>query len=380
MKHRPTWCEIDLDRLVYNFKQIQKRVGPEVEVMPVVKADAYGHGSVECAKTLVEAGAKRFAVAVTDEAIQLRKNGLNLPILVFGYNPEEYIEDLLEWDLIPTVYSVDFAEKLSRKTDRDLKIHIKLDTGMGRLGFRGREESVQAISKIAALPHIRIEGIYSHFAIADEKNKEYSYKQLNEFNEVVRFLEISGIHIPFKHMANSAGIIDLKESHFNMVRPGVMLYGMYPSPEVNKTNVDIKPVKTFKTRIAHIKSIEEGDSVSYGRRFIACGKRLVATLPVGYADGYSRLLTNKNSVIIKGQKYLGIGTVCMDQCMVDITGSTGLEVGDEVILFGDDLPIEEISGLMGTINYEVSCMVKERVPKLFVREGKKTGIGAALID
>lgn len=368
MEYRPTWCEINLDNLIENYRNIQRHVGKDVTVMPIVKADSYGHGAVECARALYEEGSKCFGVAVDDEGIQLRKNGIEAPILIMGYTPKDHIDKIIKWGLTPTVYQVDFARELSKRASKAVKIHVKLDTGMGRLGFR-KEESISAIMEIAGMKNIEIEGIFSHFAVSDQRDKTYSYRQLRIFEETILDLEKMGLNIPIKHMANSGGIIDIKESHYDMVRPGIMLYGLMPSEEVGRDSVKLKPVKAFFTRIAHIKYIYPGESVSYGRTYIAKKKMLVATLPVGYADGYSRLLSNKAQVVIKGKRYPVIGTVCMDQIIVDITGSKDLAVGDKVVLYGEGLPIEEIAEHMGTINYEISCMTKERVPKVYIKEG-----------
>ncbi|SHE43434.1 alanine racemase [Alkalibacter saccharofermentans] len=379
MEYRPTWCEINLDNLIENYNNIQKHVGESVAVMPVVKADSYGHGAVECARALCENGAKMLGVAFDDEGIQLRKSGIDVPILIMGYTPIDHLAKILKWGLIPTVYQVDFAKKLSIRAEKKVKIHIKLDTGMGRLGFR-QEESVSSIMEISQMKNIEIEGIFSHFAVSDEKDKRYSYSQMKIFDETVTELEKRGLRIPLKHMANSGGIIDLKDSHYDMVRPGITLYGMYPSDEVDCEAMTVKPVKEFYTRISHIKHINAGDSVSYGRRYVADSGRLIATLPVGYADGYSRLLTNKAQVKIGEHRYPIIGTVCMDQIIIDITGSKGIKVGDKVLLYGKGLPIEEIATHMGTINYEISCMTKERVPKVYIKNGLPFKVISTIVE
>ncbi|MFZ7134611.1 MAG: alanine racemase [Eubacteriales bacterium] len=367
---RSTWCEINLDNLIYNYKSIKHLVGRDIEIIPVIKANAYGHGAIMCGKTLLDAGANRFAVAIIEEGIQLRKAGITCSILILGYVPPEAISQLIQWNLTPTVYTEEFAQQLSLQLTQGFPVHIKLDTGMGRLGFKGIEESIAAIKKIHGLKNIVIEGIYSHFAVADERDKSYSQYQISQFQEVVLQLEKSHIHIPLKHMANSAGIIDLPESYYNSVRPGIMLYGLYPSEHIKKVNIDLRPVKTFKTTISNIKMMSKGESVSYGRKYIASDPIKVAVLSVGYADGYSRLLSNKGQVLIQGIKTNIIGTVCMDQCMIDITHHPHAQIGDEVILYGEGLPIEEVAEKIGTINYEVSCMTKERVSTLYFLEEK----------
>jgi len=377
---RPTWCEINLDNLTDNYNAIKKRVGDQVELMPVIKADAYGHGAIECAKMLLSIGASRFAVARVDEAIQLRKAGISCSILILGYISLEDIDILIEWDLTPTIYTVEFAEEISKKTHRKVKVHIKLDTGMGRLGFKGIKESISAVERIYALYNIDIEGIYSHFAVSDEKNKEYSYGQIKLFEEIIAKLKTMGIEIYLKHFSNSAGIIDLPNSFYNCVRPGIMLYGLYPSENVLKQNIELKPVKSFKTRVSNIKSLSKGQSVSYGRKFIAKDERTIAVLAVGYGDGYSRCLSNKGEVFIKGQRAKIIGTVCMDQCMIDISHISGVKIGDEVLLYGIELPIEEIAEKIGTINYEITCMITMRVPKLYYWKNNLIKLDNFLID
>lgn len=378
--HRSTWCEINLDNLNYNFNEIKKTVGEDIELIPVIKADAYGHGAVECAKALISFGAKRFAVAIVDEGIQLRKAGVTCPILVLGYISEQSIDKLFKWELTPTVYSKIFAKKLSEDANRKIKIHIKLDTGMGRLGFRGISDSIKVIEEIYHLNNVEIEGIYSHFAIADEIDKSFSYKQIEIFNEVIQELKERNINIRLKHLSNSAAIIDLPESYCNCVRPGIMLYGLYPSNEVNKLNINLKPVKTFKTTVANLKVINKGDSVSYGRKYIAQDRCVIATLPVGYADGYSRLLSNKCEVLIKDKRAKIVGRICMDQCMADVTHINNVKVGDEVIIYGKGLAIEEIADKIDTINYEITCMTKERVPKLYFLQKKLIKVDNYLTD
>lgn len=355
-------------------------MGKQVELMPVIKADAYGHGAIQCAKTLLSIGASRFAVARVDEAIQLRNAAITCPILILGYISPEDIYILIERNLTPTVYNVEFAKELSKKADRIINVHVKLDTGMGRLGFKGMKESVSAVEEIYGLDNINIEGIYSHFAVSDEKDKSYSYDQIKLFEEIIAQLKTKDIEIQIKHLSNSAGIIDLASSFYNCVRPGIMLYGLYPSECVQKQNIELKPVKSFKTCVSNIKSISKGQSVSYGRKFIAKDDRTIATLAVGYADGYSRRLSNQGEVFIKGQKAKIVGNVCMDQCMVDITHIPGVKIGDEVLLYGAELPIEEIAQKIGTINYEITCMTTIRVPKLYYWKNNLIKLDNFLID
>lgn len=369
MECRPTYHEIDLDRLKRNFINIQNHVGSSVILMPTVKADAYGHGAVKCAHTLVEAGASRLAVAMVDEAVELRKSGIHVPILVLGFTADHEIPRIFDYQVTPTVYQVDFARKLNAMAKKPLPIHLKIDTGMGRLGFRPEDE-LDRIMEVLSMENLTVEGVFSHFATSDETDKSFSMLQLERFLNIVDTLESRGLHKVIRHMANSAAILDLPQSHMDMVRPGILLYGMYPSEDVNRDAVEVLPVKRFVTHVSHVKTIGPGESVSYGRKFTAHRNTRVATLPVGYADGYSRLLSNKGSVLIHGKRHPVIGTVCMDQTMVDVTGADEICVGDEVTLYGDDPPIEEVAQKMGTISYEVTCMTTIRVPKVYIREGK----------
>lgn len=375
-----TWCEINLSNLEYNYLGIKSLVGGKTEIMPVIKADAYGHGAIECGKVLQELGAKTMAVATIEEGMQLRKAGITTDILVFGYIPLNAMELITKWDITPTVYTFNFAQKLSQINDRLVKVHVKIDTGMGRLGFKGMENIIENIRRIYLLNNIFIEGIYSHFASADIIDKSYSIKQIREFQTIIQGLMDMNINIPIRHMANSAGIIDLPQSYYNYVRPGIMLYGMYPSPQVNESNIEIRPVKTLKTVVSNLKVIKKGDSVSYNRTYIALSDIKVATLSVGYADGYSRSLSNRGEVLIHGVRANIIGRICMDQCMADVTYIDNVKIGDEVILYGEGLPIEELAHKIGTINYEISCMTKERVAKLYFLEEKLIKMDNYLLD
>ncbi|MEG0377544.1 MAG: alanine racemase [Eubacterium sp.] len=372
--HRPTFAEIKLENLLYNLGEIRKAVGPGAQIMGVVKADAYGHG-VEVAELLQDEGVPYLAVAFLDEAIALRQKGIDRAnIFILGYSDKATIPDLVEWDIIPSVYQYDFAEALSEYCIENgcvHPIHVKVDTGMGRIGF-GHEEAVDQIEAISKLRGIRLEGIFTHFAAADQADKAFTHIQLARFAGVVKTLEDRGVNIPVKHVENSAAIIDFDKTIFNMVRPGIILYGHYPSNEVKKDKLKLKPVMSFKTKIVHIKTIHAGDSVSYGRLFTAEEDRVIATLPVGYADGYTRMLSGKGAeVYIKGKRAPVIGNICMDQCMVDITDLDDVSLYDEVELFGENIPVEELSDKLGTISYELLCMVNKRVPRIFDFLGEK---------
>lgn len=377
-KHlRPVWAEINLDTLASNMRQI-KSCSKSKEIIAVVKADAYGHGALDIAPVLLENGATSLAVAVVNEGVELRRGGIECPIMVLGFTPPSLIDNLLKYDIQQTVFSYNYAKELStiaKRKHKKAKIHIAVDTGMGRIGFMPSEESIKEVIEISKLPNIEIEGLFSHFSTADEKDKEYSNYQLNSFNNFYEGLKNQGVNIKIRHIANSAAITEMPETHFEAVRPGIILYGYYPSEEVDKSRIKLKPVMELKTNIVHIKSIPSGYYISYGRRFQASRDSIIATLPVGYADGYTRLLNNKAKVIINGQLAPVVGSICMDQCMVDVTDiEGGVKVGDEVILIGEKdgvkLNADHIAKMLGTINYEVVCMITKRVPRVYIKDGE----------
>ena len=370
-----TWAEINLDALKENAQNIRKRTEKNAMVMGVVKADAYGHGAVEVSKCLLENGIDRLAVADLDEAIELRTAGITAEILILGATAAEECEELVEYDITATGFSYEFARALSEaavKKGKTAKLHIKIDTGMSRIGYvAGENDEVltDEIIKISKLSNIFVEGIFSHFATSDEADSGFTKKQFAEFMAVCSLLEEKGLKIPIRHIANSAAIMSYPETHLEMVRAGVILYGLYPSDEVDKNAVKLRPVMTLKSRITHIKEIEER-SVSYGRTYIAHGQKRVATVPLGYADGYTRLLTGKAKMIAKDKTAEVIGRICMDQCMIDVTNVHNINVGDEVIIFGEgDVKAETLANALGTINYEIVCMVARRIPRIYLVEG-----------
>lgn len=373
---RPVWAEIDLDKLAHNMREI-RRVSKSKDIIAVIKADGYGHGALDIAPTLLENGATRIAVAVLSEAIELRRGGIEQSIMILGFTPPSLIDMLIRYDIEQTVYSYELAKEISLMAQRKNKIariHIALDTGMGRIGFLPNDESVDEVYKISKLPNIIIEGLFSHFSSADEENKEYTTYQFNNYNKFYEKLVQKGVKINVRHVANSAAIIDFPESHLEAVRPGIILYGYYPSNEVDKSNIALKPVMSLKTNVVHIKTLPAGEYISYGRKFKTNRESVIATLPVGYADGYTRLLYNKAKVIINGSFAPVIGRICMDQCMVDVTDIGNVNVGDEVTLMGEqgDLKFtaDNIAELIGTINYEVTCMISKRVPRVYMKAGK----------
>lgn len=373
---RPVWAEIDLDKLAHNMREI-RRVSQSKDIIAVIKADGYGHGALDIAPTLLQNGANRIAVAVLSEAVELRRGGIESSIMVLGFTPPSLIDMLLRYDIEQTVFSYEFAKEISsvaQKKNKIAKIHIALDTGMGRIGFLPNEESVEEVYKISKLPNMIIEGLFSHFSSADEKNKEYTMRQFERFNDFYEKLLEKNIKINIRHVANSAAIIDFPECHFEAVRPGIILYGYYPSSEVIKEKIDLKPIMSLKTNIVHIKTLSAGEYISYGRKFKTNRESIIATLPVGYADGYTRLLYNKAKVIINGKMAPVIGRICMDQCMVDVTELKDVKLGDEVILMGEQGDIkftaDSIAELLETISYEITCMISKRVPRVYIKAGK----------
>jgi len=371
-----TWAEINTDALTANIKNIRKITNKNAMVMAVVKADAYGHGAVETAKILLKNGADRLAVADLDEAIELRKSGITADILILGASFDEDCGLLVKYDITPAVFSYDFAKKLSEeavKQQKQAKLHIKIDTGMSRIGFVSGvsdEDVCNEILKISKLPNLFTEGIFSHFATSDEKDDSYTKKQFSEFLSICNQLKDKGLTIPIRHIANSAAIMMYPETHLDMVRAGIILYGFYPSDEVDKEKLKLKRVMIVKSRITLIKEIKNR-SVSYGQTYIAHDITKVATIPVGYADGYTRLLNNKAKIIANGKAVNVIGRICMDQCMIDVTNVHNINTGDEVIIFGEDIvTADDIAASLGTINYEIVCMVSRRIPRIYISDGK----------
>lgn len=373
---RPVWAEINLDNLAHNIREVKRVVKPGTMITAVIKADGYGHGAVQIGKTLLENGAERFAVATLSEAIQLRKSYKNIPILILGYTPNESADLVVKHNIIQTIYTYDQAVAYSKKAkelDGEVKVHIKIDTGMSRLGMKVNEETIETIKEINKLPNLIIEGIFTHFAVADETQKEFTYNQAQKFKFICDALEKEDINIPIKHVSNSAAIIDLPEMNYNMVRAGIMLYGLYPSNQVDKNKVKLKEVMSLKVKISHVKEIEKGIGVSYGLLYKADKPAKIATLPIGYADGYTRLLSGKAKALVNGKKVPVIGRICMDQCMIEVTG-LDVNTGDEVILFGQDgnnyITIDDVAQNIETINYEIVCMISKRVPRVYIKSNE----------
>lgn len=370
---------IDLDALEYNIKSIRKKTPEGTGIIGVIKADAYGHGSVEVAQVLLENGADWFAVAVVDEGLNLRKHGINAPILLLGYTPELRFEDVINNGFIQTMYSYEMAEKLSKTAVRLGKtavVHIKIDTGMGRIGYRVNDEAADEIVRISKLPGIEVNGMFTHFAASDEADKAYTNMQFERFMKMDKMLKDRGLNIPIRHAANSAAIMDIDSMMLNMVRPGIILYGAYPSDEVIKENLDLRPVMSIKTHVSFVKEVEKGDCISYGRTYTAPDKRKIATIPVGYADGFIRAYAKDGKVLIKGKFAPIVGRICMDQFMVDVTDIDDVKINDEVVLMGtqgeNSITADDIAKALNTINYEVFCTLSKRVPRQYIRNGKVT--------
>ena len=378
---------MDLDALAHNMREIRRLARKDALVTAVIKADGYGHGATKIAQTLLDNGADRLAIAVLDEGIELRNAGFGGPILILGFTDKERAEEIVSFNLEQAVYSWELAEAISKaavKQNKTAKIHIKVDTGMGRIGLKTDRDSVQLIKKISQLPNIVIEGIFTHFAVADALDKAYTEEQYAKFTWICKELERENVRINVKHCGNSATIIDLPEMHLNMVRAGIILYGLKPSDEVMLDKIELKQVMSLKVRISHVKEIEAGQSVSYGRKFIAEKKSKIASLPIGYADGYTRMLSGKAEALVKGRRVPVVGRICMDQCMVDVTGIEDVKVGDEAVLFGKQgegfIHIDELAEKLDTINYEIVCMISRRVPRVYVKDGKIVDVLNYLTD
>lgn len=370
---RPVWAEINLDTIATNTKNIKKLIGDK-ELIAIVKADCYGHGAVDVVPTLLESGASRLAVAMLTEAVELRENNINAPIVILGYTPLYLGEELINYDIEQTVYDLDYAKELSKialSFNKKAKIHIAIDTGMGRIGFLPGDDTVKIINEVYNLEGLEVIGIYSHFSTSDEKDKTYANEQLFKFKKVMADLKALGIEIPLKHISNSGAIIDMPETYLNGVRPGIILYGYYPSKEVSKDNISVKPALTLKAKIAHVKELHKDMYISYGKTFKTNKKTIVATLPIGYGDGYPRALSENAKVIVNGKFASILGRICMDQCMIDVTDIENVKTGDEVIILGEEGDLkfnaDDMAEALGTINYEILCRIKSRIPRVYIK-------------
>lgn len=370
-----TQAKIDLDAVEYNYNNTRAKLPQGCKLLGVIKADAYGHGAVELARFL-ENKCDFFGVACIEEAVELKKAGIKTPILILGYVAPAFYDLVVKYDIRIPVFSYDTAKALSDEAvnqGKTVPFHFCIDTGMSRIGFQVNEESANVCKQICTLPNIEAEGLFSHFATADETDLTKALAQREKYKKFVEMLESRGIQIPIKHLNNSAGIMNFDE-YFDMCRMGIILYGLYPSEEVDKSLLDIKPVMSWLTHISNIKTLEVGREVSYGGTFKTTEPRVIATIPVGYADGYPRCLSNKGRVIINGQYAPIVGRVCMDQFMVDVTDVDGAELDSIVTLVGKDgdaeLSMEEVSNAAYSFNYELPCRVARRVPRTYYKDGK----------
>lgn len=373
---RPAWAEINLTNLDYNIKRIREKVGPDREIIGVIKADAYGHGSIMCAKVLRENGVKTFAVATLQEAVTLRKAGTKEDIIMLGLTPDLYADVIAEYDITPVVCDSANAKAISdaaEKMGKTVSGLIAIDTGMGRIGYLADEieTSIEDIKRIEALSHFKIKGLFSHMSTADAADKTFSHEQEAKYNAFFQALVKSGINVPVRTLANSASIMELPSVYFEAVRPGIILYGCYPSNEVDRNQLSIKPVMSVKANIVHVKNVPENFSVGYGRKYISEKPARIATIALGYADGYPRPYSSQAKVIVNGVVCPIAGNICMDQCMIDVSAVPDVKVGDEVIVMGSDgvnsILADDIAEATGTINYEICCAFGQRLPKVYIK-------------
>jgi len=374
MKKVRTKLYINLKNILHNSEAIRKRLLVDTKYMIVVKADAYGHGAIEVCKHLSDV-IDYLAVASIEEAISLRKENIDKPILILGYTMKDNYSDLLDFKIEQTIYSWEDAiclERVAEKYSKKAVIHIAVDTGMGRIGFLPTDENVSQIKKIVQLPNLELKGIFTHFATADEEDKTYTKEQADKFNCFIQALEEQGIFFEIKHMCNSAGIIDFPQYCTDMVRAGIILYGLYPSNDVNQNDIKLKPALEWKAHVVYVKEVPRGTSISYGRTYITSKDvTKIATINVGYGDGYPRALSNKGRVLIRGKSVPIVGRICMDQFMVDVSELDQIEVEDVVTLIGRDgdefISVEEMAELTGKVNYEFICDIGKRVPREYIR-------------
>ena len=372
-EYRRICANISLKALEHNLDAIHGCIERDTKIIAVVKADGYGHGAVPLAEVMEQReDIWGYAVATPEEAEELYSNGIKKPILILGYTFPEYDEQIVKEGLRPAVFSLERAKQLSEEAvcqNKDCKIHIKLDTGMSRIGFQVTEQSADEIAQIAALPNIIIEGIFTHFSKADETDKTFTRKQADTYEQMLTWLKDRQIEIPIHHVSNSAGIVDLPEYNKDIVRAGTILYGLWPSDEVEKNNINLQPLLSLKSHVVHVKELEPGRIISYGGTFEVEKTMQIATVPVGYADGYPRSLSNKGYVLIHGKRAAICGRVCMDQMMVDVSEIPDVKPGDEVTLIGTDgaetITMEELGDMSGRFNYELACDLNKRIPRIY---------------
>lgn len=372
---RAAWAEINISNLDFNIKRIKEKVGPGRKITGIIKADGYGHGAVKVATVLRANGIESFGVATLSEAIRLREAGFVLEeILVLGLTPDPYVDAIVEHRLTPVVCDFKNAQAISlaaEKADIIIKGFVAIDTGMGRIGYIPEEaSSIEDIKAISELPNFEIQGLFSHFAVADARDKTYSAVQEQRFATFYKKLRDEDIEIPCRALSNSAAVMELSSAHYEMVRPGIILYGCYPSDEVDRSRLELKPVMSVKANIIHLKKVPAGTTISYGRKWTATRDSLIATIPLGYADGFPRPYSAKGKVIVNGVMAPLAGNICMDQCMIDVTNVPYVRLGDEVTIIGKDgiheILADDIASATGTINYEIVCAFGQRLPKVYV--------------
>lgn len=382
VKYRPTHAEIDLDALRGNFEALRRRQPADMKMLACVKANAYGHGAVPVAKELERIGADYLSVAFLDEALELRRAGIRLPILVLGYTPPHGVRTAWEHDITLNVFSEDVLEAITAldpaKFPHKLKVHIKIDSGMGRVGLLPGNGAVAFVRKATQIPQVEVEGLFTHYATADEEDKSYTLEQFRRFQGVVDALRENEMEIPIIHTGNSAIAIDLPKLSVRMVRIGIALYGFYPSDEVRRDEVRLTPILSLKTEAVQVKTLPPQSAISYGAKYVTRREERIATLPIGYADGYSRMLSGKAQVLIRGHRVPVVGTICMDQCMVSLQAlaeeAEEIQAGEEVVLIGrqsgGEITAGELASALGTIHYELICMLAHRVPRVYKRKGE----------
>lgn len=382
-QHNRVCAEIDLDAVLFNIEQMKSRIGGNARLVAVVKTDGYGHGAVPIAQMLEEVSCVwGYATACLEEAVQLKEKGIKKPVLVLGcVFPDQY-EEMIRYDIRPTVYTEEMAKEMSKEAasqGKDVFFHIKVDTGMGRIGFPADENSAEVIERISRLPHVQMEGMFTHFAKADEADKTYTLGQHEKFLQMKEQLEQRGVAVQHYSCDNSAGIIDFPDMKHDLVRAGISTYGMYPSEEVDQEAVKLRPALSLISHVSFVKDVEPGTAISYGGTFVAQEKMKVATIPVGYGDGYPRSLSNKGSVLIHGKRARILGRVCMDQFMVDVTEIPETKFMDRVMLVGSDgddrISVEELSELSGRFNYEFVCCLGKRIPRVYRQGGEVFELG-----
>lgn len=372
------YAGIDLDAVCHNVSLIQEKIGSNVRMMAVIKANGYGHGAVQLARALNRRnGVYAFAVATVQEAAELRKNGIENPVLVLGYSFPETYDDIVRYDISQTVFDLESAAALSHaaaRTGKNVKVHVKIDTGMGRIGAAPDRDGLRLIQDIQRLPNITVEGIFTHFACADEADKTSANHQKEKFFHFLNIIKEEGIQIPIRHDCNSASIMEFDDRYLDMVRAGIIIYGLYPSHEVDRNTMRLRPAMSLHSHISFVKTLPPGCGISYGSTYITPTEKTIATVPVGYGDGYPRQLGNRARVLVRGAYAPIVGRVCMDQFMIDVTDIPGVTQGDEVVLVGTmdgkRITVEELADSVGSFNYEFVCGINRRVPRVFLEDGK----------